>query len=344
MEKLKGILVKALMGLFLLLALSTLLLSQSLAAELKDPVKLTFASQPLGGSWYVYASTIGQMLRRVLPKDSMIDVIPQSGGIGNPLMISQGKADLGISNSVTNKWSAEGIYFFEGKAVKNVRGLVGGLDIVYGVMILREEFIKKTGLDSLEKIISKKHPVRFICKPPGSITPVYAEIIFSVYGVKFTDLKTWGGSSTFTTSEAITMAIRDGRADLMIDLVPAGQPAVSELAMTANVRFLPLSDRERGKLNELGFESIVMAANLFKGQESPLQTITPGVTIICSENMPEELAYLITKTICEGQKELAKTYASLNNFDPTIAWKPDKVGLPLHPGAIKYYKEKGWMK
>jgi TRAP transporter TAXI family solute receptor len=344
MGKRVGIRITAFMGLFLLLASGTLPFSQSFGAELKDPVKLTFASQPLGGSWYVYASTIAQMLRKVLPKDSLIDVIPQSGGIGNPLMISQGKADLGISNSVTNKWSGEGVYFFEGKAVKNVRGLVGGLDIVYGVMILREEFIKRTGLDSLEKIIAKKHPVRFICKPPGSITPVYAEIILSAYGVKFADFKAWGGSSTFTTSEAITMAIRDGRADLTIDLVPSKQPAVSELAITANVRFLPLSDKERAKLNELGFENIVMPANQFKGQENPLQTITPGVTIICSENMSEDLAYIITKTICDGQKELAKTFASLNNFDPTVAWKPDKVGLPLHPGAVKYYKEKGWMK
>ena len=344
MGKPKRIGAKAFAGLFVLITLSTLLLSQGLAAELKDPVKLTFASQPLGGSWYLYASTIAQMLRKVLPKDSMIDVIPQSGGIGNPLLISQGKADLGISNSVTNKWSGEGVYFFEGKGVKNVRGLVGGLDIVYGVLIVREEFIKKTGLDSLEKIFAKKYPLRFICKPPGSITPVYAESLFAVHGVKFADIKAWGGSTTFTTSEAITMALRDGRADLMVDLIPAGQPAVAELAVTANVRFLPLSDKERAKLNELGYESIVMPPNRFKNQETPLQTITPGVTIICGESMSVDLAYLITKTICDGQKELAKTHASLNNFDPAVAWKPEKVGLPLHPGAINYYREKGWMK
>lgn len=331
-------------GLLLSLILGILMVSQSIGAELKDPVKLTFASQPLGGSWYVYASSIAQMLRKVLPKDSLIDVLPQSGGIGNPLLISQEKADFGFSNSVTNKWAFDGIYFFQGKQVKNIRGLIGGLDVVYGIVILREDFIKKTGLDTIEKIVSKKHPARFICKPPGSITPVFAEIFLSVYGIKFADFKAWGGSSTFTTSEAITATLRDGRADFMIDLVPAGQPAVSELAMTTNVRFIPLTDKERTKLNEAGFESVVMPPDLFKGQQNELQTITPGVTIICSENLPEEVAYVITKTVCEGKEELAKTYPSLKNFDPPQAWKLEKTGLPLHPGAIKYYKEKGWMK
>lgn len=342
MRKLKSVRFAAVF--VLSLSLCILAVSPGIGAELKDPVKLTFASQPLGGSWYVYASSIAQMLRKSLPKESIVDVIPQSGGLGNSLLISQGKADFGFSNTVANKWLFDGIHFYKGKQAQNIRGLVGGLDVVYGVTILSEDFIKKTGLDTLEKIVAKKHPVRFISKPMGSIALIFADILLSEYGVKYADFKTWGGSVTLTSPEAITSTIRDGRADLLIDMIPAGQPAVTELAMTADIRFLSFSDKERAKLNEAGFESIVMPANSFKKQLNNVDSVTPGVTIIGSEKLPDEVAYQIVKTICEGKAELVKLYPSLRNFDPTQAWKPEKIGMPLHPGAIRYYKEKGWMK
>jgi TRAP transporter TAXI family solute receptor len=318
--------------------------NQVMSAELKEPVKITFASMPLGSAWYVYAATMAQMLKKVLPEGSTIDVLPQIGGIGNPLLVSQGKADVAISNVATARWAFDGIYEYQGKQAKNIRALAGGLNKVFVAVIFREDFIKKTGLDSIEKIVTKKHPARHIMKTKGSLSPPVAEIIFSTYGVKPDDLKTWGGSNTMASPEAITNTLRDGRADFLIDVIPPGQPAVAELAMTADVRFLSLSDKERAKLNERGLYSDVMAPNSFKNQTYEVQTVNPGTVLIAHENVPEELAYVITKTMCEGKDELVKAHASLLPFDPGTAWKLEKAGIPLHPGAIKFYKEKGWMK
>jgi TRAP transporter TAXI family solute receptor len=245
---------------------------------------------------------------------------------------------------VTAKWAFEGLYLYQGKQVKNIRALAGGLNYVFAVVILKEDFIKKTGLDTLEKIFVKKHPIRFICKTPGSLAPPVAEIIFSVYGVKMDDIKSWGGSVTFASPEAITATLRDCRADFSIDVVPPGQPAVSELAMTTEVRFLHLTDQERAKLNEKGLYNALMPPDTFKKQNYEVRTVTPGTVIICNENISEELAYIITKTICEGKEELVKAHASIKPFDPPNAWKIENTGIPLHPGAIKYYKDKGWMK
>ena len=318
--------------------------SQTMSAELKGPVKFTFASMPLGSAWYVYAATMAQMLKKVLPEGSSIDVLPQSGGIGNPLLVSQAKADVGLSNVATARWAFDGVYEYQGRQAKNIRALAGGLNNVFAAVIFREDFIKKTGMDSIEKIVTKKHPARFIMKTKGSLSPPVAEIIFSTYGVKPDDFKTWGGSSTMASPEAITATLRDGRADFTIDVVPPGQPAVAELAMTADVRFLSLSDKERAKLNERGLYNDVMAPNSFKNQNYEVQTVNPGTVLIANENVTEELAYVITKTMCEGKEELVKAHASIKPFDPPNAWKPEKTGIPLHPGAIKFFKEKGWMK
>ena len=323
---------------------TALMASHAVGAELKGPVKFTFASMPLGSAWYVYAATMAQMLKKVIPDGSTIDVLPQSGGIGNPLLVSQGKADVGLSNVATARWAFDGVYEYQGKQAKNIRALAGGLNKVFAAVIFREEFIKKSGMDSIEKIVTKKYPARFIMKTKGSLSPPVAEIIFSTYGTKPDDFKAWGGSSTMASPEAITATLRDGRADFTIDVVPPGQPAVAELAMTADVRFLSLSDKEMAKLNERGLYSDVMAPNSFKNQTYEVKTVNPGTVLIANESVSEELAYIITKTMCEGKEELVKAHASIKPFDPPTAWRPEKTGIPLHPGAVKFYKEKGWMK
>jgi TRAP-type uncharacterized transport system substrate-binding protein len=60
--------------------------------------------------------------------------------------------------------------------------------------------------------------------------------------------------------------------------------------------------------------------------------------------MAEPVAYAVTKTIVENKDALVRGHAGLADFDPTQAWRPERVGIPLHPGAEKLYREKGWMK
>ena len=57
-----------------------------------------------------------------------------------------------------------------------------------------------------------------------------------------------------------------------------------------------------------------------------------------------ELVYLVKKTIGDNKAALVAAHKGLAKFDPASAWRPELVGLPLHPGAEKYYREKGWMK
>jgi TRAP-type uncharacterized transport system substrate-binding protein len=66
--------------------------------------------------------------------------------------------------------------------------------------------------------------------------------------------------------------------------------------------------------------------------------------IIASENMADDMAYLLTKTICESKAEMVEANPSIKPFVPENAWKPENTGIPLHSGAIRYYREKGWMK
>jgi len=56
------------------------------------------------------------------------------------------------------------------------------------------------------------------------------------------------------------------------------------------------------------------------------------------------VAYAITKAVLENRDAIVAENKAMQNFVAKEAWKPENNGIPLHPGAVRYYKEKGWMK
>ena len=86
-------------------------------------------------------------------------------------------------------------------------------------------------------------------------------------------------------------------------------------------------------------------ANTFKGQTAPVKTVKAASNILVSADLSNETAYTITKTIIESVSRLPKIHAALGDFDPKMAADRALNGnCPLHPGAVKYYKEAGLMK
>ena len=65
--------------------------------------------------------------------------------------------------------------------------------------------------------------------------------------------------------------------------------------------------------------------------------------VSASAELSDEIAYLIAKTMVEQQNDLINGHVSFKMFDPKTAWKPGKIGAPLHPGAERYYRERGWI-
>jgi hypothetical protein len=82
----------------------------------------------------------------------------------------------------------------------------------------------------------------------------------------------------------------------------------------------------------------------FKGQPRPTEAVDLGTSIIAHKSLPDDVAYLVTKTVVENKAELLKAHQAFGGFTPEDAWKPENNGIPLHPGAARYYSERGWLK
>jgi hypothetical protein len=304
-----------------------------------QPVNLAFATLDTGSAWYVYGATMAELLRKTLPAGSNIDVKPRSGGVGNPRLVAKNETPLGLAFTVTNRWAAEGKEAYSEK-LDNLRGLVGGLDTYYLVAMAT----KKLGISSVREIRDKKLPVKIYTQPVGSLGEFAGRQLLRAVGLSYADVKSAGGSTQHVGYNVIIDAFKDGRADMLIAVVTPKHPSVSEIVSAVDVEFLGLDTDTAKALLPLGYTAATMPAETFKNQVKPVGTVGFPTVLITNTELPEPVAYTVTKTVVENKDALVRAHGGLAAFDPQTAWQPEKVGIPLHPGAERAYREKGWMK
>jgi TRAP transporter TAXI family solute receptor len=304
-----------------------------------EPIRI--GSMPVGSGWYVAAAAFEQVLKPVL-NGRDVEVIARGGGVANPMVVEQGKAEIALSNVATSVWAANGLELYKGHKATHIRALVGGLNPVYMAMMVRNDFIKKTGLDTMDKIFSSGKPLRIVMKPAGSNVPPTVDMMLAAYGLDRAKIKANGGEIIQVDTAQIPDVIREGRADILLDTVLKGHPMITEVSLTGDIRFLDLSEKARAVLAKNGVKP-AQFPEWFKGQNGPTWGADFGTQLIARDDLPDEIAYQVVKTLIEKRDELVRAYPAFAAFDPKQAATPENTGIPLHPGAIKYYKEKGLM-
>lgn len=315
------------------------LVAQGVRAE-----EIKFGAMPLGSIWYVFAASFAKHIQPALPPGSKVDIIARGGGIGNPIIVNDKKADVALANVVTSVWAMEGDPdIYKGKKYPEIRSLLGGLNEVWLVGMLTEEYIKRTGNDTMEKALTSKQPPRIIMKPAGSTVPPSVRLLMEGLGLSFDKYKANGGQIIQVDVGQIPSMMRDGRADLYFESASPGHPATVEVTTTVPVRFVDAPEKSLAHMSKHGLKVSPMP-QFFKGQNGPVKAVDFGTNLIVHKDMPENIAYAITKAIVENRDALVADNKGMSGFTARDAWKPENNGIPLHPGAVRYYKEKGLMK
>jgi TRAP transporter TAXI family solute receptor len=317
-----------------------------IAAAAFTPAKaeeIKFGAMPLGSIWYVFAATFSKYITPALPSGSKVDIIARGGGIGNPIIVNEKKADVAFANVCTSVWAMEGEpEIYKGKKYSEIRSLLGGLNEIFLVGMLTEDYIRRSGNDTLEKALTSRNPPRIIMKPAGSTVPPSVRMVLEGVGLSFDTYKATGGQIIQVDVGQIPSMVRDGRADLYFESASPGHPATVEASTTVAVRFLDLPEKSLRLMARNGLKVVTMPVH-FKGQPTPVKTVDFGTNLIVHKDMPESTAYAITKAVVENRDAIVAEHKSMQGFIAKDAWTPENNGILLHPGAVKYYKERGWM-
>ncbi|MFV0502612.1 MAG: TAXI family TRAP transporter solute-binding subunit [Lachnospirales bacterium] len=275
-----------------------------------------------------------------------VDVQPISpGGMGAPYLYEAGKADITFINGAPAKWASE-----DGTLGKpptsGYSAMIGGLTNVSAVNFMTNSFIEKNGVTTFEEAIRQKLPIRIGCSPVGSMDNEVVNILLNYLGVTEEDVNSWGGSIIHGGGSDLSTMVKDGKIDFMLDHTSPTSSTMTEIAMTCDVTFMQWEpETVEYFVKEKGFQRVTVPANSFSGQ--PTDITNPGTPdcLFVSSSLDEETVYNLTKLMCENRDYLVGLVGSVEPFDPSTSWEPEKNGgIALHPGAEKYYKEAGYIK
>lgn len=312
------------------------------------PKKLKFASQSVGSTGYNRNVAMANVMNAHLPEGWEIEVTPIStGGVAGTILVEKGNTDLGEGINVPNHMLAKGEFEMGGKKLpvpQRAKSFLAGTDYAYYLIMMTDDFHKKAGVDTLEEVIARKIPFNLVTKAPGSAGELGAQQLLSTLGITYDDLKSWGGNVYQIAPGQMADMLRDGKADVSIDIVGLGQPAMSELTMTKEMFFPQLSEKALNGLAEFGYAPKEMPANTWKNQVNALNTMVNSSAYVVGADVPDEVVYAMTKAIVENKPDLVKQVPAMEQYIPERSADPAINGLPLHPGAEKYYREKGMIK
>lgn len=303
------------------------------------------ATQGVDTTVYSRMAAIVEILGKGDLGTNTIEIQPIStGGAAGALLIEENQANFASGSNVPGKRLAEGTYE-EGRApLQNVAAVCGGTDITWGTVMFTDEFVQKTGFTTLEEVFEAKYPVRIVTKAPGSFGMDGANDLLDCFGITWEDIDSWGGASYHIAPAQMTDMLKEGSADVSIDIVSIGQPAFTELCLTSTMHVIELGEETRAKMNEKGYNSMTMPANSWNGQTEAIETICGCETVLVRKDVPDDVVYALTKGICEKQSDIVALVPAMESFDPATAWQIEMTGVELHPGAAAYYKEAGLMK
>ncbi|MEZ5644215.1 MAG: TAXI family TRAP transporter solute-binding subunit [Burkholderiaceae bacterium] len=136
-------------------------------------------------------------------------------------------------------------------------------------------------------------------------------------------------------------SFQDGQFDVMVLPAGTGASAITELGLSRSIRILSLPSDAEAPV-ELGMVKASVPKGTYKGQVNNDQDVTTWQTVMmvmANKNLSDDVAYQLTKVYMESRKDLAKGNALLKSLPGDNPL--EGVIAPLHPGAVKYYKEAG---
>ncbi|MBI3434291.1 MAG: hypothetical protein HY056_04325 [Proteobacteria bacterium] len=200
-----------------------------------------------------------------------------------------------------------------------------------------------TDLGNFFKNVQPKARVTLLQR--GGVGSFGGQQLLEIAGADEKTLASRGGSYEFGTFDMVKNRFAAGSGDIFVQVATIGHPSISEIAQSTPVTFLqPTRDELSIMTKRYGWESKALPKGSFKGQEHDVLLPSTTTTLFASTALADDLAYTIVKTICEKTDRLHKAHKALAKFDCAHgAWKMQVTGLPLHAGAERYYKERGWL-
>jgi uncharacterized protein len=291
---------------------------------------ILFGGAAITGVYYQVALQISNMMNKHMGDKYNYIGRPTGGSVFNINALDRVAFDFAVAQSDRNWQGYNGAADWEGKPVTGLRS-VFSMHPETVMLVTR----KDAGINSLEDLKGKRVNIG----NPGSGQRGNAEDVLRLYGLDFTK----DFSAEQLQQAEASRALVDQKIDAFFYTVGNPTAAIEEPAQSVDLDMIPInSDAIKAFVAELPYYIMTkIPAGTYRGIDRDIETYAVTATVVTSEQVAEEVVYDMVKTVFENLEELRASHAAFRNLNPEEMLQG--LSAPLHPGAVKYYQEKGWM-
>ena len=295
----------------------------ALAANDTWPASLTLATASPGGVYIIYGETLAKILTRKL--GIPVNPLPTQGPVHNVKLLGSGGAQLGFTTMgvALQGWNGTGDWT-DGKRFRNMRALFPMYDTPFQAITL-----VRSNISTIEQLDNKRVGVG----PRAGTGGTYIPPIMKILGIS---AQVTNGSFDHMADE-----LYSGDYDAVMTLTGAPLPAIQAAAEQHPYTLIGLSHEQIGTVLKAfpEFSTSKIPAETYRFQDKDYDTFGVFNFAIARSDLPDDLVYGLVKAVFDEQPTLLKAHPTARETVASNVLKD--TFLPLHPGALRYYREIG---
>jgi TRAP transporter TAXI family solute receptor len=294
---------------------------------------VTIGTGGVTGVYYAAGGAICRLMNKDRATHGIRCSVESTGGsVYNINTIKGGELDFGVAQSDQQFNAIQGLGAFKDA------GPVGELRAVFSVhpeplMVLAR---KEAGVKNFADFKGK----RFNVSNPGSGTRATVDALLAEMGMKTSDFSL----ASELKADEHGAALCDNKIDGFAYVV--GNPAanIQDPTTTCGARLVNVTGPAVDKLVKAFpyYAKVTIPGGMYPANPEPVDTYGVVATFVSSAKVPADVVYIMVKAVFENFEEFKRLHPAFANLDPKQMIK-DGLSAPLHDGALRYYKEKGWM-
>jgi uncharacterized protein len=288
--------------------------------------RISIGTAGTAGALYPMGVAMAETINRHVP-GFKASAEASSASLENIRNLSQGNVEWAISQNEVAYLAYNGLDKYKGKAVKSLQSLFGTL-ISWAQIFASAD----SSINSVKDFKGKRIGVG----APGSGGERAAQKILSYYGLTYKDIK-----PEFMSNPEMVSALKDGTLDAFIITHPLKSAALLDLTTSFKVKMIPVGDEGFYKKYPY-FTKRDVPVGTYRNVDKPVPTPTSRVVMYTDTKagLSTDDVYAMLKGIWENAGEWQSTHPAVKKYT-TLKDAVKGLNIPLHPGAVKYYKEKG---
>jgi|TARA_R110000850_G_scaffold69061_5_gene153482 TRAP transporter TAXI family solute receptor len=310
-------------------------IASALVAGTAATAQEKFITIGTGGQTGVYF-VVGQSICRLVNRDSATTGLkctaPSTGGsIANINAIKAGDMDMGVAQSDWQFHAYNGSSQFEGEKFDKERAVFSVHSEPFTVIARAD-----AGIESFDDLKGKRVNVG----NPGSGQLATMEVVLAAKGWSMDDFAL---ASELKPAEQAA-ALGDNKVDAIIYTVGHPNGSIQEAVSTVDAKLVPVEGEAIDKLvaDNPFYAYASIPGGMYKGTDSEVKTFGVKATFVTSSDVDDAVVYEVVKAVFDNFDRFKKLHPAFENLKEEEMIK-DGLSAPLHDGAVKYYKERGWM-